>query len=120
MMRPVSVDDQADRADMHGLVAVTEAESLHFLCQMTAVTDRGNENNALAVDLGAVSVPGQLSARWFRGSALDIHLVYDCLYVALAEIEKAPLITSDQRLLRTVASTRWGDLVQDLTRWRHG
>jgi predicted nucleic acid-binding protein len=33
------------------------------------------------------------------------HPVYDCFYLALAEAEEAPLITSDQRLLAVVRST---------------
>ena len=34
------------------------------------------------------------------------HPVYDCVYLALAERERAPLITVDQRLLRTLSARR--------------
>lgn len=43
------------------------------------------------------------------------HPVYDAFYVALAERERAPLVTADQRLARAVAGTAWAALVHDLS-----
>jgi predicted nucleic acid-binding protein len=43
------------------------------------------------------------AGHWCR--ELD-HPAYDCLYVALAEQERATLITADQRLLRKLAEPR--------------
>jgi predicted nucleic acid-binding protein len=45
------------------------------------------------------------AAHWCR--ELD-HPAYDCLYVALAERERATLITADQRLLRKLDQSRAG------------
>jgi predicted nucleic acid-binding protein len=44
----------------------------------------------------AVSIAGQLD-----------HPLYDCLYLALAELEAAVLVTADMRLLGRVKTTRW-------------
>jgi predicted nucleic acid-binding protein len=38
--------------------------------------------------------------------AID-HPVYDCLYVALAEVRQVPLVTADARLLGKLRSTPW-------------
>lgn len=42
------------------------------------------------------------------------HPVYDCLYIALAARDAAPLITADKALQRRVRGTVWQDLVQFL------
>lgn len=42
------------------------------------------------------------------------HPVYDCLYIALAARDAAPLITADKALLRRVRGSVWQDLVQFL------
>ncbi len=42
------------------------------------------------------------------------HPVYDCVYLALAERERASLVTADRRLLRTVAQRRLPIAVVDL------
>jgi predicted nucleic acid-binding protein len=46
-------------------------------------------------------------------SELD-HPVYDCLYLALAEAEDAPLITADRRLVRIVRGTPLAQRVMPL------
>ncbi|MEQ1619714.1 MAG: type II toxin-antitoxin system VapC family toxin [Terricaulis sp.] len=46
--------------------------------------------------------------------ALD-HPIYDCLYLAMAEIERMPLITVDARLQKAVTGTPWRNLVSVLT-----
>jgi predicted nucleic acid-binding protein len=43
------------------------------------------------------------------------HPIYDCLYLAMAAAERAPLLTVDLRLQAKVAATRWRDLVSVLT-----
>lgn len=42
------------------------------------------------------------------------HPVYDCVYLALAERERVPLVTADQRLLRRLSSRKVGVSVVDL------
>lgn len=44
----------------------------------------------------AVAIAGQLD-----------HPVYDCLYLSLAEMQEARLVTADTHLLRKVQSTAW-------------
>ena len=44
------------------------------------------------------------------------HPTYDCFYLALAESRGATLVTADRRLLASVAGSRFGDEVSDLTR----
>jgi predicted nucleic acid-binding protein len=51
----------------------------------------------------AVTIAGELD-----------HPVYDCLYLALAETEDAPLITADRRLVDTVRGTPLADRVMPL------
>jgi predicted nucleic acid-binding protein len=47
--------------------------------------------------------------------ALDLdHAVYDCFYVALAEAEKAALVTADRRLESRLRDTPWGATVRTL------
>ena len=45
--------------------------------------------------------------------ALD-HPVYDCFYLALAEADKAVLVTADRRLVTRLRDTSWSTLVRGL------
>ena len=40
------------------------------------------------------------------------HSVYDCFYVALAELRNSRLITADLELVRRVRKTRWARIVE--------
>lgn len=42
------------------------------------------------------------------------HPVYDCLYIALAARDGAPLVTADGALVRRVRNTPWENLVEPL------
>ena len=45
-------------------------------------------------------------------TALEIdHPVYDCFYLALAELKSAPLVTADARLVAKTRGTRWAQQV---------
>ena len=52
----------------------------------------------------AVTIAGQLE-----------HPVYDCLYVSLAEAEKAQIVTADMRFLGKVRGTSWEQWVVNLS-----
>ncbi|MBF0286037.1 MAG: type II toxin-antitoxin system VapC family toxin [Magnetococcales bacterium] len=45
------------------------------------------------------------------------HPIYDCFYLALAQREKAPLITADQRLLNKLKNQDWGGRALSLQEW---
>ncbi len=42
------------------------------------------------------------------------HPVYDCLYLALAEREQAPVVTADRAFADRVAGSRWRNLIENL------
>ncbi len=47
--------------------------------------------------------------------ALDLgHPVYDCFYLALAELEQSPLVTADQRLLGQLSGSNFELLAESL------
>jgi predicted nucleic acid-binding protein len=64
-----------------------------------------------AADLAsrAVAIAGQLD-----------HSVYDCLYVALAEVQEVSLVTADARLLGKVRGTPWAARVLHLADYASG
>jgi len=57
----------------------------------------------------AIAIAGQLD-----------HLVYDCLYLALAETEQASLVTADIQLLGKVRATAWERWAISLSEYKHG
>jgi predicted nucleic acid-binding protein len=54
--------------------------------------------------LFALTPLAPLAARIAR--AID-HPVYDCFYIALAEIDGSPMVTADRRLLERLAGSPW-------------
>jgi predicted nucleic acid-binding protein len=53
-------------------------------------------------------VPGiQLNDHALQIALTLRHPVYDCLYLACAELQEAPLVTDDQRFLRSVETSAW-------------
>lgn len=70
---------------------------------------------ALIRDSGlAVHATAPLLPRAMAVSRRLDHPVYDCVYLALAERERATLVTADHRLLRRVAARRLGVAIVDL------
>ena len=57
----------------------------------------------------AVAIAGQLD-----------HPIYDCLYLALAEAERAQLVTADKRLLGKVRATSWEQWAIELSEYTVG
>ena len=65
------------------------------------VSSPDQANAALAQlpqDVGRTMPIGELAAEALRLAIEHDHPIYDCLYVALARRENAPLVTADQRL----------------------
>ncbi len=50
--------------------------------------------------------PAQLRMRALELAIELQHPIYDCFYLALAERERAPLITADERLIRTARQAK--------------
>ena len=68
--------------------------------------------NALSDWFEELTPSADLHQSAFRiARALD-HAVYDCLYIALAARDAAPLTTADQALLRRVHGNAWRELGQ--------
>lgn len=57
---------------------------------------------------------GPLLARALELARRLGHPVYDCVYLALAERERVPVVTADRRLLASVRNRRMGLSVVDL------
>jgi predicted nucleic acid-binding protein len=57
----------------------------------------------------AVAIAGQLD-----------HPVYDCLYLALAELEQGGLVTADLQLLAKVRDTPWEQCAVNLSEYNFG
>lgn len=64
-----------------------------------------------------VAAPGLAERAVVISGRLD-HAVYDCLYLALAEIRDVPLITADVRFLRKLAGTPWATSAVHLADYR--
>jgi predicted nucleic acid-binding protein len=58
----------------------------------------------IALDAALLAIDHLIPMEELRGRALELaielqHPIYDCFYLALAERERAPLISADKRLL---------------------
>lgn len=67
---------------------------------------------AVASTFSALTSCAKLSSQAFALARQLDHPVYDCLYLALAESEKASLVTADRRLARKLRGTAWSERVQ--------
>ena len=70
---------------------------------------------AISTAFSALVGAARLSTRAFALAHELDHPVYDCFYLALAEIEDAPLLTADQRLLARLRGSAWQQLAQPLS-----
>ena len=68
--------------------------------------------NALPDWFEELTPSAELHQSAFRIARSLDHPVYDCLYIALAARDAAPLVTADKALVRRVRETVWRELVQ--------
>jgi predicted nucleic acid-binding protein len=78
-----------------------------------------NEDGRQAAMRLAVAFARLVPTGTLVGSAFDIahaldHPAYDCFYLALAERERAQVVTADRRLHERVAGTAWAGTVHPL------
>jgi predicted nucleic acid-binding protein len=69
---------------------------------------------AVPAAFSALIGAARLSARAFTLARELDHPVSDCLYLALAEVEDARLVTADQRLLTRLRGSEWQVLARPL------
>jgi predicted nucleic acid-binding protein len=96
------------------------------VCNAACRSARLGRINELQVDEIAISLPcffeALVSAAGLARRAVAIagqldHPVYDCLYLALAEQERANLITADMQLVGKVRATAWEPLAISLSEY---
>lgn len=62
---------------------------------------------ALPQVLSLLIPSGEVLGRATELALLLQHPIYDCAYLAVAELQKAPLVTADRRLLATTSRASW-------------
>ncbi len=60
---------------------------------------------------------GPLIARALEIAIATTRTVYDCIYLALAELLKATLVTADERFVNGLAGTPWATMTTTLSSW---
>ena len=111
-----SLRERADRLLAPDLLLPEAASALWKKLTRREITAR---EVAQAIDLLLASGLDLRPSRPLLGRALALarrlrHPVYDCIYLALAQVEGATLITADQRLLGRTARGRTRVAVVDL------
>jgi len=69
---------------------------------------------AVPAAFSALVGAARLSARAFALAHELDHPVYDCLYLALAEVEDIRMVTADRRLLARLRGSAWQELARPL------
>lgn len=98
------------------LVVAEVANAAWRLARAGEISEPHGRRTAAAVPSAFDALVGapRLVARAFDlARALD-HPVYDCLYLALAEIESSKLVTADRRLIGRLEGSEWEALVRPL------
>jgi predicted nucleic acid-binding protein len=62
--------------------------------------------------------PDSLVQRALELSLAADHPIYDCVYLALAERRRDPLVTADERMAARFAGTAIGSVVVTLSQWQ--
>ena len=84
---------------------------------------RGEITRIVAIEISRKVVDGVHSffpAEPFARRALEIgldlnHSVYDCMYIAVAELTGYSLVSADNRLLKAAAGSKWKQLIIPLS-----
>ena len=99
------------------LVVAEVANAAWKLARAGEISNEHGARIAAAVPAAFSALVGaaRLSARAFVLAHELEHPVYDCLYLALAEIEDVRVVTADQRLLARLRGSAWQELAQALS-----
>ena len=73
---------------------------------------------ALPTFFGRVRGSGSLATRGVEIAGWLDHPVYDCLYIALAEMEQCALVTADLQLIARIRGTEWKTIATALANYR--
>lgn len=120
---PEVLSDEADRilAGEHPLIApdLLQVEAANALWKKAARKEISGREAGRALEVLAESAIVWWPTPPLLPRALEIarllrHPVYDCVYLALAERERARLLTADRRLIDRAGSRKLGVAITDL------
>jgi predicted nucleic acid-binding protein len=98
------------------LVVAEVTNAAWKLARAGEISDEHGARIAAAIPAAFSALVGaaRLSARAFALAHELDHPVYDCLYLALAEIEDVRMVTADRRLLARLRGSAWQELARPL------
>lgn len=100
--------------------ALLMLETANTLWKKVGRKELSEEQASVALDLVEDSISRFVDEKDYAHAALDLalqiaHPVYDCTYLAVAEMEEAPFVTADMKLVNKLNTTAYGRWVRPLT-----